>query len=678
MNKKKILAGVLSAVITVGAISGIVIGVKASRRSTVMVIQASELNYGGYWGSSSQMQGMISSDVSQDVYLTDTQTVSQVMVKEGDQVKEGDVLMSYDTTLTNLNLEREKLNRDQINLKLQVAQDNLKKLRNTKPVSDGGGSSGGIDVPDFNIPDEPIDPEPTVEPTEEPTPEPSKEPVEKDEYKITFNNKGHGKKLTSVLIGKGKSFQDYLDSLNNKGMSYLLVEDGFVFGGWFIDEECLNRFNLKTIITEDLELYAKWTPAESDYAGVVASSELTPDTLPFNISDGDGLGTVVNPYRYLCTDRAVITAGFMNTLRANAQAALDQDSNAHYFYTLEIHEGNTVAGSVLKTWMQDAIDLAKQEQDFPDDWQGILNLATGNIDVSKKPAEQTDQHEDGTTVQGTAVSMRKMTPVALNDTGSGSAGLGVLSGELSYTKEELEKAIREQEEDIKSLQLDLKESDLKIQQAEKALTDGVVRAKLNGVVKKVGDPKNPPKDGSAFLQINSTEGLFVRGGISELMLDQIHEGDTVSVMSWQSGTVCEAVIKEISPYPDESGMFSSGDNASYYPFTAYIASGGDNLTNQEWVQITAEGDMGSMMGSGDTLYLWKAFIREEDGEKYVYLRDENGRLKKQVITVGKLSGEGYEILSGVTFEDWLAFPYGKDVKDGAKTKEGSTSELYGY
>ena len=106
MNKKKILAGVLSAVITVGAISGIVIGVKASRRSTVMVIQASELNYGGYWGSSSQMQGMISSDVSQDVYLTDTQTVSQVMVKEGDQVKEGDVLMSYDTTLTNLNLER--------------------------------------------------------------------------------------------------------------------------------------------------------------------------------------------------------------------------------------------------------------------------------------------------------------------------------------------------------------------------------------------------------------------------------------------------------------------------------------------------------------------------------------------------------------------------------------------
>lgn len=672
MNKKKILAGVLSAVITVGAISGIVIGVKASRRSTVMVIQASELNYGGYWGSSSQMQGMISSDVSQDVYLTDTQTVSQVMVKEGDQVKEGDVLMSYDTTLTNLNLEREKLNRDQINLKLQVAQDNLKKLRNTKPVSDGGGSSGGIDVPDFNIPDEPIDPEPTVEPTEEPT----------NEFTIVFHNNGHGSAPENVTVGKDQSFQSYLDQLSEEQRNkYLLSEDGYVFGGWYADQICTVAYDLTAPVTEDLQLFAKWTKAAPDYSGAVANSELTADTAAYNEVPGQmdaSLGTVVNPYRYLCTDQAVITAGFMNALRARAQAALDQDSQAHYYFMLEVHDGDTVAGKLLKAWMQDAVQLLNQGQDFPDDWQGILNLATGNIDVSKKPAEQTDQHEDGTTVQGTAVSMRKMTPVALNDTGSGSAGLGVLSGELSYTKEELEKAIREQEEDIKSLQLDLKESDLKIQQAEKALTVGVVRAKLNGVVKKVGDPKNPPKDGSAFLQINSTEGLFVRGGISELMLDQIHEGDTVSVMSWQSGTVCEAVIKEISPYPDESGMFSSGDNASYYPFTAYIASGGDNLTNQEWVQITAEGDMGSMMGSGDTLYLWKAFIREEDGEKYVYLRDENGRLKKQVITVGKLSGEGYEILSGVTFEDWLAFPYGKDVKDGAKTKEGSTSELYGY
>ena len=270
------------------------------------------------------------------------------------------------------------------------------------------------------------------------------------------------------------------------------------------------------------------------------------------------------------------------------------------------------------------------------------------------------------------------------DTGNASSSLGLLTGDLSYTKEELEGAIREQEASLRDLKLDRKESDLKISQAEKALGEGVVRAKMNGVVKKVSDPQSPPTDGSAFLVVNSSEGLFVRGGVSELLLDQLHEGDSITVMSWQSGTICQAVIQEISPYPDESGMFSTNGNATVYPFTAYISEGGDGFSNQEWVQITLSGstDTGSQIDDGSatdtSLYLWKAFIREEDGEKYVYLRGEDGRLKKQVITVGRLSNEGYEILSGVTSEDWLAFPYGKQVKAGAKTKEGTVSDLYNY
>ena len=660
MKKKKILAGILAAVITVGAICGIVIGVKATRRSTVMVIQASELNYGGYWGYGSQMEGMVSSDVSQDVYLTDTQTVSQVMVKEGDFVKEGDILMAYDTTMTNLNLEREKLSRDQINLRLQTAQENLKKLKNTKPIS----GNGGIDFPGFEIPDEPIEPEPTAEPTPEPT-----------EFAVRFNNQNKGTALTSVFIQKGKSLQEYFDSLKDHGQSFLLTEEGYVFGGWYEDPECTVLYDLTAPVNETLELYAKWTAADPVYSTVTAVSELTAETPAYNDVQEDteetiNLGTVVTPYRYLCTDQAVITAGFMNRLRADARAALEQNPDARYYFILEIHEGNTVGGKLLKGWMQDAAELARQEEDYPENWQGILNLSTGNIDISRK--------NDPGSAEGTAVSLRTAVPMSTLSMDFSSGGMDLITGDISYTSEELEKAIREQEETVKSLELDLRESELKIKEAEKAVTEGVVRAKLNGVVKKAGDPKNPPQDGSAFLQINSTEGLFVKGAISELMLDQIREGDTVSVMSWQSGTICEAVIKDISPYPDESNMFGGGTNASYYPFTAYIASGGDNLMNQEWVEITVEGNAESMMGSGDTLYLWKAFIREEDGKKYVYLRDENGRLKKQFITVGQLSGEGYEIKSGVTMDDWLAFPYGKDVKEGARTREGSTSELYGY
>lgn len=54
-------------------------------------------------------------------------------MKEGDTVKAGDVLLSYDMTLTNLNLEMQELSLEQQQLRLQMAQEDLKKLKNTKP-----------------------------------------------------------------------------------------------------------------------------------------------------------------------------------------------------------------------------------------------------------------------------------------------------------------------------------------------------------------------------------------------------------------------------------------------------------------------------------------------------------------------------------------------------------------
>ena len=88
--------------------------------------------------------------------------------------------------------------------------------------------------------------------------------------------------------------------------------------------------------------------------------------------------------------------------------------------------------------------------------------------------------------------------------------------------------------------------------------------------------------------------------------------------------------------------------------------------------------LGQMQGQ-DTISLSKAFIREEDGVKYVFLRGEDGRLKRQEIQTGRIFwGDTYEIKSGITSEDWIAFPYGKNVREGARTKEGTINQLYGY
>ena len=79
------------------------------------------------------------------------------------------------------------------------------------------------------------------------------------------------------------------------------------------------------------------------------------------------------------------------------------------------------------------------------------------------------------------------------------------------------------------------------------------------------------------------------------------------------------------------------------------------------------------------IYLEKAFVRTEKGESYIYVRGADGKLEKRTVQVGKvLWGSYYEILSDLSEEDYLAFPYGKDVKQGAPTVESDLSVLYTY
>ena len=50
--------------------------------------------------------------------------------------------------------------------------------------------------------------------------------------------------------------------------------------------------------------------------------------------------------------------------------------------------------------------------------------------------------------------------------------------------------------------------------------------------------------------------------------------------------------------------------------------------------------------------------------------DENGLLTKQYVKTGRiLWGEQIEILAGLSQQDYVAFPYGKTVREGAATKQ---------
>lgn len=89
-----------------------------------------------YWGDSQESYGPVTTDRIQTVFLSETQTVTEILVQPGDAVKKGDLLMTFDTTLSDLALERERLGVEKLKLQLEDARDELRDIKNMKPMQE--------------------------------------------------------------------------------------------------------------------------------------------------------------------------------------------------------------------------------------------------------------------------------------------------------------------------------------------------------------------------------------------------------------------------------------------------------------------------------------------------------------------------------------------------------------
>ena len=246
------------------------------------------------------------------------------------------------------------------------------------------------------------------------------------------------------------------------------------------------------------------------------------------------------------------------------------------------------------------------------------------------------------------------------------------------TQAELDQMKKEARDKITTLQMDQKKARLEFDTLEYELTNGIVLCKVAGVVKTLNDPETVVGTPDPVIVVSGGGGYYVTAALSETELDSMHVGDTVNVMSWESYQNYEATIVKISEFPaDENAYYhySQGNsNSSLYPFTAAIGEDAA-LREGEYVNITYTPEKKETKG----IYLQKMFIRNENGQNYVYVEGEDHKLEKRaVVTGGTLWGSYTEILSGLDEEEHIAFPYGKDVKPGAKAKESSLDSLYSY
>lgn len=237
-----------------------------------------------------------------------------------------------------------------------------------------------------------------------------------------------------------------------------------------------------------------------------------------------------------------------------------------------------------------------------------------------------------------------------------------------YTEIELAKAIRDKKQELKTLDLGLKKAQLSLSENKALLNDGVIRAKRSGIVRNIKKTSDSLQDGNTFLEVAGGQGTYIKGSISELMLNQIKVGDTISAYCWTSGETFDAKIQSIDTVPSSNSNYngSGNPNVSYYEFEAYTKDA-SKIQAGEYLELTFN-------SAGDTtssIWLSKAYVKQE-GNKYYVLKDVHGKLKKQYVTVGKIVwGDTMEIKDGLSDTDYIAFAYSKNAKEGVKTQKSS-------
>ena len=711
MKKKWIVAFIAAGVLLLGGVT--VYAVKTSSQSTVKVVSVSDMSGGGGWSDNS-LSGNITSDVSQNIYLADSQTVKKIHVKEGDTVKVGDDLLTYDMTLENLDLEMKKLEKQGIELNIEKAKREITKLKNTKPSSDNDNEDPGFDIPE--------------DPGEEPE-NPSMEPEEPAEAYQELTAEAE------PYMGEGTVEEPY---------HFLCAADGAILGSFLnrmAEEQCFFVIEVREGDVSNGELLKIWGQKITEDDFQVADTDRFQVNLEKETDDSDGQlpedlkaaavlekgasayqgdGTEKKPLTYLVKKDGIVKGSFF----------LERKEDGKYF-RIEVREEN---GDLIKAWEQNGAD-----EDFASD---VKEDGEYLVDLSKKqsgetPGEPTEPSEptkpgespeppepsnpeekptkpsvlpevtpgenseptpeagnpqetagqentvDGMSTKKNSAAIRYLTvtsvmgsgsrKVITTDTGSDTTGSGDAGTSYGGTAAEIQQQIKDKEKEIRDYQLDIKEANLAIKDIQKKLNNQTIKSTLNGVVKTVGDPEKESNDGKPLIQVVSSEGLYVQGTVSESKMNKLKVGATLSGYSYDNGVSFTAEVREISPYPSDNGQ--DGANASSYPFTAYIADA-SGLSNNSWAELTLldEGD-----GQGQGIYLEKPFVRTENGQYYVMKDDGTGHLTKQIVQVGGIQyGSSYQITGGLSMDDKITFPYGKDVREGAKTEEGTLDDLYNY
>ena len=567
---KKLKKAIIIAACAVGVCGAVWGGLTIARnaqRSDVKVYSVNDFCMTDYWGDTSSTSGMVTTDKIQKVFLSSSQTVNKVWVAEGDSVRKGDKLISYDSTLTQASVEQAKIDYDRQDESLTTAKNELEYLKKAK----------------------------------------NKETLKQELDKLNAE----------------------LDALKKK-----------------YDEAPDPPYNGDAPVTEG---------AIKDYK----------KTMTVKGADGSDQTVNVQYYSWLSASRlndSKVTEILTNlaTLRADK----DHPSVDTYVVLVQRYEDkvggyvdNTVGLVITETYTA-GDDTAGDDTAVP--------AVPESRSVSFSVRSDLPEFEDTERKYDDAAIKRLQQKINLAN----------MYLENSMEQKDLAKAIVDKAQEVKEKEVNLRLAKLSLDKKTKELGDGNVYAEFDGTVKAVRNADEAYNNSEAVIELSGGGGYYVTGTLSEMELGSVKVGDTVSISSWMTGAACEGTIVSIDDYPTTSGN-SWGDgnrNVSYYPFKVFVEEDA-SLQANDYVDIQYQ--KAGTQEQGSSLYLQSWFIRTDNGKSYVMARNEDGRLEQRWVQTGRdLWGSYTQIRGGLTTDDYLAFPYGRDVVEGARTVEAAADELY--
>ena len=561
---KKLKKAIIIAACAVGVCGAVWGGLTIARnaqRSDVKVYSVNDFCMTDYWGDTSSTSGMVTTDKIQKVFLSSSQTVNKVWVAEGDSVRKGDKLISYDSTLTQASVEQAKIDYDRQDESLTTAKNELEYLKKAK----------------------------------------NKETLKQELDKLTAE----------------------LDALKKK-----------------YDKDPAHPYDGDAPVTEGKMDYNK--------------------TMTVKGADGSDQTVNVLYYSWLSASRlndSKVTE--ILTKLATLRADKDHPSVDTYVVLVQRYE-DKVGGYVDNT-----VGLVITETYTAGDDTAVPAVPESRS-VSFSVRSDLPEFED---------TERKYDDAAIKKLQQ-KINLANMYLENSMEQKDLAKAIVDKAQEVKEKEVNQRLAKLSLDKKTKELGDGNVYAEFDGTVKAVRNADEAYNNSEAVIELSGGGGYYVTGTLSEMELGSVKVGDTVSISSWMTGAACEGTIVSIDDYPTTSGN-SWGDgnrNVSYYPFKAFVEEDAALQAN-DYVDIQYQ--KAGTQEQGSSLYLQSWFIRTDNGKSYVMARGEDGRLEQRWVQTGRdLWGSYTQIRGGLTTDDYVAFPYGRDVVEGARTVEAAADELY--